>query len=185
MIDDQLQDDAAAYATGTMPAEEREAFEMLLTYHGELQALVAGLLDTNSDIALASSPAIPAPAGAKAKILAAIAGRQQQTAHEAIVVAGPDALVEWVSPEFTELCGYSLEEVRGRSLGPILQGELTEKDAAATMRAAVRGATSCRTVMTNYRKDGSHYRVDIDLRPIFKTDGTLRYYVAREAHIAA
>ncbi len=185
MIDDQLQDEAAAYAAGTMPTAEQEAFEMLLHYHGELRELVNGLLDTTTTTTLAATRAVAVPAGLKAKILSAIATRPQQRGHDAIVVAGPDALVEWVSPEFTELCGYSLDEVRGRSLGPILQGELTEKDAAATMRAAIRGAHACRTVMTNYRKDGSHYQVDIDLRPIFKADGTLRFYVAREAAVAA
>jgi PAS domain S-box-containing protein len=185
MIEEQLQDEAAAFAAGVMPADERETFEMLLTYHGELRELVNGLLDTATDTALAASAPVAAPAGLKAAILTAIAARPQQREHEAIVVAGPDALVEWVSPEFTALCGYSLEEVRGRRLGPILQGELTEKDAAAAMRAAVRGATPCRTVMTNYRKDGSHYQVDIDLRPIFKDDGTLRCYVAREVALAA
>lgn len=185
MIDEQLQEEAAAYAAGAMPACEREAFEMLLHYHCELRDFTNALLDTAATTMLAASASANAPAGLKARVLGQLDAHVQQRTHEAIVVAGPDALVEWVSPAFSALCGYSLEEVRGRSLGPMLQGELTEQDAAARMRAAVRGATACRETLTNYRKDGSHYRVAIDLRPIFKTDGSLRCFVAREREVAA
>jgi methyl-accepting chemotaxis protein len=98
-------------------------------------------------------------------------------------MAGPDALVEWVNPEFTEMCGYSLEELRGKKLGPILQGALTEREAADRMRTAVHTAQPCSETLINYRKDGTHYRVAIDITPIFKRDGALRCFVAREREV--
>ena len=43
MLDDFLQDQAALYATGNMPSEAREQFEVLLEFHTELRALVTDL----------------------------------------------------------------------------------------------------------------------------------------------
>ncbi len=56
---------------------------------------------------------------------------------EPFVMTGPDRLVQWVNPAFVEMCGYSLEELKGKSLGPILQGEKTDPVIAARMRQAV------------------------------------------------
>ena len=181
MLDEQLQEDAALHASGAMAREEREEFELLLHFHPELQKLASGLHETVAALAIDAAPgATPSP-GLKARVLAAVEGRAQQTQSEAIVVAGPDALVEWVSPEFTAMCGYTLEELRGKKLGPILQGELTDRTAAGRLRAAVQAPRRCTETLINYRKNGSAYRVTIALTPIFKSDGALRCYVAREA----
>ncbi|MEA3212971.1 MAG: hypothetical protein QOE70_6028 [Chthoniobacter sp.] len=186
MIDDQLQELAALYASGAMSAEERGHLELLLPFHRELELTVDHLLETAALAALATpSGAGSGPSsGLKARILASIAGREQRSEHEALVMAGPDALVQWVNPEFTKMCGYTLEELRGRSLGPILQGELTDKAAAKRVREAVHGARPCRERLINYRKDGESYWVEIQITPIFKEDGELRCFVARERELA-
>ncbi len=186
MIDEQMQEDAALYASGAMTQDEREKFELLLHFNAELRALTNDLHETVVATLLAEPAASPAPSsGLKARILTAITGTAQQTEHEAIVMAGPDALVQWVNPEFSAMCGYSLEELRGKKLGPILQGELTERDVAERMRVAVHAAQPCSETLINYRKDGSHYRVSIEITPLFKGDGSLRCYVAREREISA
>ncbi len=186
MIDEHLQEEAALYTAGAMTQAEREAFELLLHFNVELRALVDELHETAAQAMLAepACAAQPCPS-VKARVLAQIAGRGQHCGHEAIVMAGPDALVEWVSPAFTAMCGYSLEELRGKKLGPILQGELTDRETARRMREAVQSAQPCSETLVNYRKDGSHYHVAIEITPIFKGDGTLRCYVAREVEVAA
>ncbi|MGB8170221.1 MAG: PAS domain-containing protein [Chthoniobacteraceae bacterium] len=186
MIDEHLQEEAALYASGAMSQCEREEFELLLHFNCELRSLTDRLHETVAATLLAEPVASPRPSGGlKARVLAATAGSAQQTQHEAIVVAGPDALVQWVNPEFSAMCGYSLEELRGKKLGPILQGELTERDVAARMRAAVHARQRCAETLINYRKDGSHYRVSIEITPLFQSDGSLRCYVAREREISA
>jgi PAS domain S-box-containing protein len=185
MIDEHLQEEAALYASGAMTQRERELFEMLLHFNAELQSFTHGLQAATVATLLAEPAArCGASAGLKARVLAAIEGCAQQTRHEAIVMAGPDALVEWVNPAFTEMCGYSLAELRGKKLGPILQGELTERAAADRMRVAVQTAQPCSETLINYRKDGSHYHVAIEITPIFKGDGALRCFVAREREVS-
>ena len=67
------------------------------------------------------------------------------------------------------MCGYSFAELQGENLGPILQGERTDRAAVLGMRAAlIEKQPRCETLV-NYCKDGSPYLVD-----------RLRWSVARE-----
>jgi PAS domain S-box-containing protein len=184
---DHLQEEAALYASGAMTRPEREEFELLLEANPELQkltddlheAVAATLLEEPVSHRRGPSPAL------KDRILAQIEERGQRTEPDAIVLSDADALVEWVNPVFTEMCGYGLEELRGRKLGPLLQGPLTCPEAARRMREAVHAPRSCHTELINYRKDGSTYLASIDMKPIFKPDGSLRCYVARVFEKAA
>ncbi len=184
MIDEHLQEEGALYASGAMSKREREEFELLLHFNPELQVFVDDLHEAVATTLLATPAPDSRPGhGLKARVFAQVEGRGQQTRHEAIVMAGPDGLVEWVNPEFTAMCGYPLAELRGKKLGPVLQGELTDKAAAQRMREAVHAALPCMETLVNYRKDGSPYRVAIEITPIFKRDGALRCYVAREREV--
>src|SRR5260221_1744691 len=126
MIDEHLREEAALYASGAMSRREREEFELLLHCNTTLQTLVDDLHEAVAMTLLAEPAADARPSPElKARVFAQLEGRDQHTQHEAIVMTGPDALVEWVSPAFIKMCGFSLDELRGRSLGPLLQGELT------------------------------------------------------------
>ncbi|HYR58251.1 MAG TPA: PAS domain-containing protein [Chthoniobacteraceae bacterium] len=181
MIDEHLQEEAALYASGAMSRKEREEFELLLHCNTDLQKLVDDLHEAVATTLLAEPAAEARPSPElKARIFAQLEGRGQHTQQEAVVMTGPDGLVEWVSPAFSKLCGFSLDELRGKNLGPLLQGRLTDPAAAQRMHDAVHAARPCSETMINYRKDGSPYRVTIDITPILKRDGSLRCFVARE-----
>lgn len=181
MIDDHLAEQAALYASGALTADERELFELLLEFHGELAAHVAGLLEVAATATLAAHPApLPAPSpDLKARVLRALENRPQRRAS-GLVVTGPDRRVQWVNDAFTEMCGYRLEELAGKSLGPILQGRDTDPAAAERMRRAVHASRPCHETILNYHKNGSPYWVEIDLKPIFDGDGAVRWMIARE-----
>lgn len=184
MIDEHLQEDAALYASGAMSQKEREEFELLLHFNADLLKLVDDLHEAVATTLLANPAADVRPSPAlKERVLAQLEGRDQHTRGEAVVMTGPDLLVEWVSPAFTEMCGYTLDELRGKELGPILQGRLTDKAAARRMREAVHAGKACSETLVNYRKDGTSYHVSIDVTPIFKRDGSLRCFVARERQV--
>ena len=182
MLNELLQERAALYAAGTMTAPEREQFELVLEFHQELRALVGGLADAAAAITLGTLPAdgaAPSP-GLKARILAAVADRPQQTVSEGLVVTGPDGFVQWVSPTFTAMCGYTLGELSGKKLGPILQGEKTDRAAAVRMREAVQAHRPCRETILNYHKDGTPYWVEIAITPILDDAGQPLWLIARE-----
>jgi len=185
MLHEFLQDQAGLYAAGTLTTQEREEFELLLECHRELRDFVAGLVEASVTVMLATQPpnsAEPSP-GLKARIASLIADRPQHASPNGMVMSGPDGLVQWVNPAFTAMCGYTLEELRGKKLGPILQGAETDHETAERMRRAVHEYRPCRETILNYHKNGTPYRVEIAITPIFDDAGAPLFLVARERQL--
>ena len=99
-------------------------------------------------------------------------------------MSGPDGLVQWINPAFSAMCGYTLEELRGKKLGPILQGEKTDRKTAERLRRAVHEYRPCREAILNYRKNGEPYWVEISMTPILDGVGQPLWLVARERKLA-
>jgi PAS domain S-box-containing protein len=186
MVDEFLQERAALYVSGTMSPGEREQFELVLEFHDELRAFAVGLAEVGVAVTRAAPRAgnvAPSP-GLKARILGMVCDRPQQVTPDSLVVSGSDGLVQWINPAFSAMCGYTLEELRGRRLGPILQGEKTDRETAKRLRRAVHECRRCRETILNYRKNGEPYWVDIAITPIVDGVGAARWLVARERELA-
>ena len=185
MLNEFLQNQASSYAVGTMTIEEREQFDLVLEFHDELRAFVAGLVEVGAALTLSiqsTAGSVP-PQGLKARISGLIAGRPQLHTHESIVMCGPDCLVQWVNPAFSEMCGYTLEELRGKKLGPILQGAGTDRETAERMRRAVQEYRPCTETILNYHKNGTPYWVEVAITPILDDAGQPLWLVAREREL--
>ncbi len=185
MLNDFLQDQAALYAAGAMTAREREQFELVLEFHHELREFAAGLVEVGAAVTLATQPSAsvsPAP-GLKARLAGLIAGRPQHSTPEGMVMSGPDGLVQWINPAFSEMCGYTIEELRGKKLGPILQGAKTDRETVARMRSAVHEHRPCNETILNYHKNGTPYWVEIAITPILDDAGQPLWLVAREREL--
>ena len=88
-----------------------------------------------------------------------------------------------INPAFIELCGYTFSELVGRKPGGMLQGAESDPQVVAQLRAAVRAGESCLANLINYHKDGSPYRVLIELEPIRYEDGSLQGFRATETKL--
>lgn len=184
VLTEQLEEQAALYASGALTAQERTQFELVLRFHDELRELVRSLEAATVATLLATQRPGPPPSPAfKARLLGMIDNRPQQTVEEGFVMADANGLVQWVNPAFTTMCGYSVEELRGRKLGPILQGELTDQSVAARLRAAVEARIPCTEALINYHKNGTPYWVSINVTPIYSSDGEFLWFVARELEL--
>ena len=181
MIEDFLRDRSALYVSGAMTVEEREEFELILEFHDEVRAFVAKLQEVVTPVLFSRAPlARPGPPPAmKSELLRAVAA-QPRDPPEGFVTTGPDRLVQWVNPAFTAMCGYALDELRGKSLGPILQGKRTDPAAVARIRGAIHDLRPCRETLLNYHKEGWPYWVDIQITPILDDEGRPRWFAARE-----
>jgi methyl-accepting chemotaxis protein len=84
---------------------------------------------------------------------------------------------------FSAMCGYTLEELLGKKLGPILQGEKTDRETAERLRRAVHGFRPCREVILNYRKNGESYLAEVAITPILDGDGQPLWLAAREREL--
>ena len=143
-----------------------------------------GLLDAAATVAVATRQQDGRPSAAlKDRIMGQIEGRVQQTHEQGFVMAGPDGFVQWVNPAFTAMCGYELNELRGKKLGPILQGPLTDKAVAGRMRDAIQDRQPCTEALVNYHKNGTPYWVSVNITPIHDDAGELLWFVAREMEL--
>ena len=186
MLNEFVQDQAALYAAGTMTAQEREQLELIIEFHDELCEFVGGLLEVGAAVTLATqAPAGVSPApDLKARLTGMIAGRPQHSAPECMVVSCPDGLVQWINPAFSAMCGYTIEELRGKKLGPILQGAGTDRATAERMRRAVHEYRPCSETILNYHKNGTSYWVEVAITPILDEAGQPLWLVARERELA-
>ncbi len=184
MIDETLQEQAALYAAGAMSAHERAQFDLIIDAYEELRALVAQLEEVTALAAISTVGPRPTPA-LKSRILGLLPSRAPQPApaHEGFVITCAGGFVRWVNPAFTEMCGYSLEELRGKKLGPILQGEKTDRTVADRMRRAVHERQPCLEKILNYHKNGTPYWVEIAITPLTDDAGQSQWFVAREREL--
>lgn len=181
MLADALQDRAALFVAGAMTAAERDSFEVLLEYHGELRAHVARLQEAVAAVELARDAVGTAPpADLRARILGALDSLPAASGPDSLVVTDATGRVEWVNEAFTAMCGYSLAELRGRKPGQVLQGPGTEAAAVVRMREALRARRPCCETLVNYHKDGSAYRAEVRISPVLDDAGEPLYFVARE-----
>jgi PAS domain S-box-containing protein len=184
MRDEFFQTRAALYVAGALPAAERESHEVLAEFHPEFRAQVVALQDALATAAVQAAPPLRPPPGLKDRLLAALDDAPSPGEPEAWVVTDAAGRVEWVNPAFNRLCGYTLDELRGRKPGELLQGPATDPAEVGRIRAALRRPAAYEAELVNYHKDGSRYRVRLRLAPICDDDDRPLWYVARETKIA-
>ncbi|MDX6637746.1 MAG: hypothetical protein QOJ01_1257 [Solirubrobacterales bacterium] len=85
--------------------------------------------------------------------------------------------IVWASPSFEALTGYQPSEVLGRGCG-FLQGPESDPLAIAQMAEALADARPARTIIRNYRKDGTPFWNEVSLTPVRDEDGALTHVTA-------
>lgn len=117
----------------------------------------------------------------EARRLAMVAARTDN----AVILTDTARRVEWVNEGFTRLTGYTLDEVRGRVPGHVLQGPETDPGALQLMRDRLAAGQGFRCEVQNRRKDGQPYWVSIEVQPIFDRSGSPAGYMAIESDVTA
>ncbi|MFQ3623154.1 MAG: EAL domain-containing protein, partial [Acetobacteraceae bacterium] len=102
-----------------------------------------------------------------------------------VVITDAAGRTEWVNEAFERATGYTLEELQGRTPGSVLQGEGTDPETVAEMRAAIRAGEGFHVEILNYAKHGSPYWVDIEATPIRDARGALQGFIAVETDVTA
>jgi PAS domain S-box-containing protein len=97
---------------------------------------------------------------------------------------GTGQRIKFVNEAFTRQTGYTPDEVIGRT-PHFLQGPQTDRAELDRIRAALIAWEPVRASVTNYRKDGSHYRVEMEIVPVKDAAGEVRHWVAVERDITA
>lgn len=102
-----------------------------------------------------------------------------ENAQDGIVVAEKedhDTILIYVNPAFEKLTGYNADEILYQDCR-FLQGDDTEPDAVKTIRSAIDTAKPVRTVLKNYRKDGTSFWNELSVTPFYDEVDQLTYYI--------
>ncbi len=104
--------------------------------------------------------------------------RALAAAANGVVIADatrPGFPLVYANAGFERLTGYSPDEVLGLSCA-LLQGEDTDRSAVAEFVDALSRGRECKTVLRNYRKDGTPFWNEVVLSPVYQ-DGELIQYI--------
>ena len=95
---------------------------------------------------------------------------------------GPEIL--FVNPAFSEMTGYSQEEVLQRT-PRILQGPKSDRAMLTELREALSRGEPFSGETVNYRKDGSEYYVEWDITPIRTSGGQISHFLSIQRNVTA
>ena len=115
----------------------------------------------------------------EADLLAKVA----QKTTNGIVITDREGYVEWMNHAFSDITGYSLEEMVGKKPGDLLQGDDTDPHTVDIVNEALRKGEGITVEILNYSKTCRPYWVDMDIQPIKDQDGTVNKFIAVESDI--
>lgn len=88
----------------------------------------------------------------------------------------PDMPIVYANKAFETITGYTQQEVVGRNCR-FLQGDDTDQEARAQIRAAIADCQPIEITLRNHKKDGELFYNHLALTPLFDHDGKLIYYL--------
>lgn len=106
-----------------------------------------------------------------------------QKTRNIMVITDKNAKIRWVNQSFEVLTGYSLNEVRGKSLGKVLQGPETDIETTKAIRSAIENEEPFYGEILNYDKAGKKYWLELYIDPIRNDAGELDGFIAVENEI--
>ncbi len=96
----------------------------------------------------------------------------------------PDNPVIYANPAFSQITGYSTEEIIGRNCR-FLQGPGTDKKVVNKIKRAVVKRQAIQATLLNYRKNGQPFWNEVKISPVFSEQGDLLYFVGIQTDITA
>ncbi|RUO67039.1 EAL domain-containing protein [Idiomarina ramblicola] len=90
--------------------------------------------------------------------------------------------VIYVNPAFEKMSGYSLTEIKGRSCR-LLQGNDTDPNVQSEIRSALRAKREIKTIIRNYRKDGSMFWNELLISPVKGAKDEVTHFIGLQSDI--
>ncbi|MFN3566246.1 MAG: PAS domain-containing protein, partial [Burkholderiaceae bacterium] len=97
-----------------------------------------------------------------------------------VLITGPDDRIQWANASFTRVTGYAAAEAIGQTPCELLcRGDDAETAGQlAGVRDKMQRGEAVRNLQVELtRKDGSRYRAEIEIRPVFDERGALANYI--------
>lgn len=111
--------------------------------------------------------------------------RALESTAEGVVISDcsqPDMPIIYANRAFTEMTGYTYDEVVGKNCR-FLQGSDTDTAAAKTIREAIRTQQSCHVEILNYRKDGTPFWNRLSVTPVRDDEGRTTHFIGIQSDV--
>lgn len=92
------------------------------------------------------------------------------------VITDPDGAIEYVNPRFTEVTGYSLDEIAGKTPRVLKSGEMPP-EAYEELWETIKAGGEWRGEIHNRKKNGELYWALTSLSPVTSQDGTITHFL--------
>jgi diguanylate cyclase (GGDEF)-like protein/PAS domain S-box-containing protein len=102
-----------------------------------------------------------------------------------IVITDINGAIEYVNPKFTELTGYTLEEVRGKIPPYVFGSSETQPEILAEHNQTMISGKEWCGEMVNRKKNGESYWESVSISPIIDAKGDVTHFVAVSEDITA
>lgn len=109
--------------------------------------------------------------------------RAVEQSPASIMIADLDDNIEYVNPRFTQITGYSFEEVVGKKTS-ILETDTTSPK-AYRLQDIINEGKEWRGELANHKKDGSLYYESVIISPIIDVNGKATHYLTVKEDITA
>lgn len=100
-------------------------------------------------------------------------------AYDAIVVTALNHQIQWTSPGFTKMTGYTAQYASGRKPA-FLQGPGTTEDVRRSFRNKLNEKRPFREIILNYRKNREEYLCEVKIFPIYNHHNEVVHFIAME-----
>ncbi len=100
-----------------------------------------------------------------------------------VIVTDANRRIEWVNTAFERTTGWTLEDVKGRNPGKLLQSDRTDPKTVTQLRDALDRAAPVQVEILNKSRQGREYWLSIDIQPLHDDDGGLQGFFAVEVDI--
>ncbi len=107
------------------------------------------------------------------------------TTESIVIITGLDRRIEWVNQSFTNITGYTLEEVIGEKPGALLHGPDTDPATVSAISAALGAGRTFKGEIRNYDKSGKPYWIMLVIQPLVEDDGRLLKFASLSTDITA
>jgi PAS domain S-box-containing protein len=101
---------------------------------------------------------------------------------EAEPLDDPGPKILYVNEAFTQMTGYSSEEIIGKT-PRILQGIKSDRNELAKLKAALKNWEPCNITNINYKKNGEEFWVNLSINPVADKNGRYSHWIAIQRDI--
>ena len=109
--------------------------------------------------------------------------RVVQAMDNFVFILDPDLRIEWVNPAYERFSGWTLDEIRNRTITELTRCPETDPAVIAALNLAISEKRAFQGQNVNCDRHGNRYWVDFNVQPLFLADGSLEGWVSIETDI--